>query len=631
MKRATGDPSGITRRQFVGGTAVAVGGALAGRANPALGEAPATKPAPVRSGAPLGYRATQESFPPLRAGLRGSDMQANAVAHQMALEGRTEWGSATQPDPDTYDLVVVGAGISGLAAAHFYRKRNPDARVLILENHDDIGGHARRNEFHLDGRMYLGGGGSRYLMPTWMADHLDEFYKDVGIDMDAMEEAQDFGFYERHGLKTVWYFDEKTYGTKRIVPAKVGILPNLGIPELPSRETIERTPFSEQAKRELHALYHFNEDRTEAGLFSEYGYLNRLSYEEFLKRHGGITQQEILDWFRSMSVLQGIPNHVNSAITGFGMGQPGLGATSFRLLRGNRLGKLAMMALKSTPFPDGNGGLARLMARRLVPGVSSAPVDPAALVTAPFDYAKLDLADTPVRIRLSSTVVNVRHEGDPKTAKTVSVTYRREGRTQSVRCRNVVLACWNNVIPYIWKEIPESQSEALRKGIKVPLTFTNVLLRNWRPFKEAGISGGFASSFYHSIFYLEHVTKLGSYGSDEDPDEPTVLFLCGAPTGSLEETDLWSWAKTARYEMLSRPFSYYEDDLKEQLNGMLGDRGFDFDRDVAGITVNRWPHGYAHAQPPADPPTRRVRSRTSSVARSWVGWRSRTPTPAPCR
>ena len=61
-----------------------------------------------------------------------------------------------------YDLVIVGGGLSGLAAAHFCRKKaGKGARVLILDKHDDFGGHAKRNEFRLGGRLLLTDSGAQ--------------------------------------------------------------------------------------------------------------------------------------------------------------------------------------------------------------------------------------------------------------------------------------------------------------------------------------------------------------------------------------------------------------------------------------------------------------------------------------
>ena len=99
-----------------------------------------------------------DDYPPTRTGMRGSHVGSFEVAHEMR-DGKTWDRPETVDEP--YDLVVVGGGISGLSAAYFFKKLHGDkARILILDNHDDFGGHAKRNEFWHDGKMYLMNGGT---------------------------------------------------------------------------------------------------------------------------------------------------------------------------------------------------------------------------------------------------------------------------------------------------------------------------------------------------------------------------------------------------------------------------------------------------------------------------------------
>ena len=136
----------VARRDFLNGIAIGAGSVLAsGWLTSALaaggpGPAPA---APAAQDVP-GY------YPPALTGLRGSHPGSFEEAHAVRDGGRVAPAQATG---ETYDLVIVGAGLGGLAAAHFYRRRKPAARILILDNHDDFGGHAKRNEFEVDGRL----------------------------------------------------------------------------------------------------------------------------------------------------------------------------------------------------------------------------------------------------------------------------------------------------------------------------------------------------------------------------------------------------------------------------------------------------------------------------------------------
>src|SRR6185312_1292369 len=146
--RELGEDRRIPRRDFLQGALVAAGTMLSG---PFL-RAYADEPDSTAAQDLPGY------YPPRRTGLRGSHPGSFEAAH--ALRDGTAVGQASDKQ-ESYDLVIVGAGISGLAAAHFYRARNPSAgRILILDNHDDFGGHAKRNEFELAGRMHLMNGGT---------------------------------------------------------------------------------------------------------------------------------------------------------------------------------------------------------------------------------------------------------------------------------------------------------------------------------------------------------------------------------------------------------------------------------------------------------------------------------------
>jgi spermidine dehydrogenase len=120
-------------------------------------------------------------YPPTRTGLRGSHPGSFEAAHALALGGKSF--SSPEDLKEEYDLVVVGGGISGLAAAYYYRaKFGQDARILILENHDDFGGHAKRNEFHQGGQMRLSMGGTHNLEHWQFSETVNDLLYDRGID-----------------------------------------------------------------------------------------------------------------------------------------------------------------------------------------------------------------------------------------------------------------------------------------------------------------------------------------------------------------------------------------------------------------------------------------------------------------
>ena len=247
-------------------------------------------------------------------------------------------------------------------------------------------------------------------------------------------------------------------------------------------------------------------------------------------------------------------------------------------------------------FPDGSASIARLLVRHMVP--ATAPGSNAEdIVTAEFDYAQLDRDGAPVRIRLNSTAVRVRHLGDSATSKEVEVTYVRSGQARRVRGRSCVLACYNAMIPHICPELPEAQRRALSYSVKAPKVYTSVLIRNWEAFRRLGLREAFCPGSYHDSVGLGDPISIGAYRCPRTPDEPMVLQLYRVPLApGLPAPEQW---KRGMYELEFTPFELFERKVRDQLARMLGDGGFDPARDIEAITVNRWPHGYGFCIDPA--------------------------------
>jgi spermidine dehydrogenase len=254
--------------------------------------------------------------------------------------------------------------------------------------------------------------------------------------------------------------------------------------------------------------------------------------------------------------------------------------------------------------------------RSLVKG--SAPGStPEDMVTAKLDYSRLDHKDSPVRIRLNSTAVVVRHIGDSRSARQVEVVYGRDQKTYSVRGKGVVLACWNMVIPYLCPDLPREQKEALRYGVKVPLVYTVVGLTNWRAFHKLGVRDVSCPGMYHSSVNLDQAPHIGGYKPPQSPDEPVLVHMLRTPCQpglSAREQQ-----RAGHYELLATPFDTFERNIRDQLARMLGGGGFDPSGDIEAIIVNRWPHGYAYEYNPLwDPDWPRGR-RPCDIARRPFG------------
>ncbi len=246
-------------------------------------------------------------------------------------------------------------------------------------------------------------------------------------------------------------------------------------------------------------------------------------------------------------------------------------------------------------FPDGNATIARLLVRDLLPQAVPGAAAPATaaedIVTAKIDYARLDAAGSPIRLRLNSTAVRVRHVGEPRSASEVEVTYVRNGRGYTARARGVVLACYNMMIPYLCPELPPGQQAALHSLVKTPLVYTSVALRNWQAFDRLKVHRIYAPGSYHVYFHLNPHVTIGAYRDALTPDAPVLVHMVRTPCQEgLPEHDQ---NRAGRAELLRTSFETFERNIRDQLQRSLAEGGFDAARDITAITVNRWPHGYA--------------------------------------
>ncbi len=605
----------ISRRDFLEGSLrYAAGGALV--LGGLTGVASEAKSA-------IGMTGRPSDFPPGSAGLRGSHDGSFEVAHEMAWEGRTDWGEIADVDTTVYDLVVVGAGVSGLSAAFFYRQSHPDARVLILDNHDDFGGHAKRNEFAWGDRTILGYGGSQSLeAPGAYSDVSKRLLRELSVDVDELGAAYDQDFYRRHGLEGVIYFDRDTFGRDVTLGSKFfeasGFMP-LAESATSALDAVDEMPLSSEAKAQLRAVLSDDSDRLpDQSIFAEPGYLSSITYEEFFKKHLGVTAPDAWRLVQNMgNSYVGYGMDLVPAIMGVGLGLPGLANTSLGTFEGVIRG---LINWATEPyiyhFPDGNASVARLLVRRLIPTIADGE-DMNDVVTASFDYAQLDSSANDVRLRLNSTVVNVSHNGNPASASDCAVTYVRNGGAHRVRGKHVILACYNMAIPFLCPELPAHQKEALRKLVKIPMCSTNILLRNWHAIKEVGVGMAYSPGRWNKTLMVEFPVSMGDYQFASSPDDPIMMHSLRGVAGPGETPEEQS--RSGRYELLGMAFEDYEREVRRHLAGMLGSGGFDPAEDIAGIIVNRWPHGYAWDPNPLFSPEYAEREAPNEIGRQPFG------------
>ena len=577
--RELGMKRNITRRDFLNGVAVTAGGAFRPWHWLAAGDGDPEK--------------SPDYYPPALTGLRGSHPGSFDAAH--SLRDGTFWDAAgtRQDTGETYDLIIVGGGISGLSAAHFYRKiAGANASILILDNHDDFGGHAKRNEFRVGQRTLLGYGGTYSIeSPEPYSAVAKGVIEELGINVTSFPKYLDRDLYGSMGRVPKIFFDKEAFGSDKLVddpyPFPGGETYDLAVAGSDAwAHFLAEAPIAEQARKDVSRLCREKKDYL-PGLSVEQqkARLARISYAQFLTELAGV-HGDVIRLYQTISqTLFGVGIEAVSALDAAETGYPGF--------RGIDVGPEALSNERKYffHFPDGNASIARLLVRKLIP--EAMPGDSATdVVTARANYAKLDDKSSAVRIRLNSTAVRVKHAGEPARATEVEVAYARGGKVYAVRGKHAILACWNMMIPYLCEELPDAQKEALAYATKVPLLYTNVLLRNWTAFQKLGANSIYAPGGYHTHVDMDLPISIGEYRCPRTPEEPAVVHMSKAPCRAGRPAR--DQHTSGRIELYNTTFETMERKIREQLVRTLGPGGFDAARDILAITVNRWPHGYAY-------------------------------------
>jgi spermidine dehydrogenase len=622
--RALGMGNGITRRDFLDGMAMAVGGAAL---TSAVGLGASESASPVSPDVASQPIAT--SYPPMKLGLRGFDSESTEAAHAVR-DGKV---SANPVNLDEkYDLVVVGAGMAGLSAAYFYLKQIPQAKILVIDGCDDFGGHARRNEFNVDGHQLLANGGTYAIWyPNTFTPEGAQLLKDIGVDIERWykaEESQPDPLRELK-LSSAMFFSKESYGVDRLVtdyPSSPSLDATPGSDRQVWSEFLSKTPFSDGAKAGLLELYTEKKDYMPGlSVQQKIQQLQKMSYVDYLLKVAHI-HPDAVAYVRSEGTGQSSNQTAGMdtlsawyAYRRKEYGFAGLGLPPSAAIRDGAIDpgvtNLTKNPGRHVVFPDGNAGVARLLIRWLIPeALPGSTMEDS--VAGRINYALLDKPDNAVRVRLSSTAIRVKHLGDPAAAREVEISYfhKPEERVYRVRANAVVMACFNSVVPYLCPELPEAQKKALHWAVRKPLVYTYVAVRNWRAFQKLGVSNISCPNMFFTNISLVQKVSLGDYHNPTNPDEPILLDLLvsnsilEAPGQGLTAQEQW---RAARAKLLSISFETFERNIRSQLARVLGPGGFDPARDIAGIIINRWGHAYA----------------TGSNALSDPDWTQRTDAP----
>jgi spermidine dehydrogenase len=587
--RELGMHRNITRRDFLNGVAMTAGAAMLPWQLFAAGD-----------GDPENYAAY---YPPALTGLRGSHPGSFDAAH--SLRDGTFWDSAGTPQDtgETYDLIIVGGGISGLSAAHFYRKTaGANARILILDNHDDFGGHAKRNEFRVGNAFRLGFGGTYSIeSPAPYSKEARGLIEELGIDVASYPKYHDANLYRSLGLRSTVFFDKETFGVDRLVVGPASLRGGEEDYVVPAdqdtwKQFLANAPLAAQAKSDLDRLRHDTQDYF-PGLSSteKKAKLARMSYATYLRDLVKVHEDVLKLYQAGPQPLFGLGIDAVSAQDAWGLELPGFEGLKLDSTPGKGMNRDTIPNEEAEKyffhFPDGNSTIARLLVRKLIPDAIPGNVVND-VVLAKANYSRLDSAGSSVKIRLNSTAVRVKHVGDAASAKEVEVAYARGGKVYTAKAKNCILACWHVVIPYICEDLPRKQRDALASAQKVPLLYTNVALRDWTSFQKLNTNAVYAPGCYHTRMGLDLAVSIGGYQCARKPEEPIVVHMMKTPCKPGRPSREQHTA--GRSELYNTTFETMERKIRDQLTRTLGAGGFDPARDIAAITVNRWPHGYAY-------------------------------------
>jgi len=569
----------ITRRDFLGSTLLGAGATLLDGVTPAQILASAVEDDWTGYGGIGDYRRSN-----------GNTLEVLQAGHKMR-DGVYRSPLADPIDTgEMYDCVVVGGGISGIAAALFFQRlAGPGKTCLILENHPIFGGEAKQNEFEVDGKRLIAHQGSAIYLVPYPHSFIARFYDSIGLHTPKLSYQKWSGAqpemtvgrtpYESAGLSRGQY--AFWFG------AKFGQKPGTWIVD-PVGNKLQGAPISENVRKEL--LRWFSGAASAGPKFEPPKYegdeisrlLDAITLEQHIMQRSGLSQETVRTF---LSPVEG---------GGSGLGPDALSAYcdyAADLLHplDDGSGEAVQM------FPGGNTTIARLMAKTLIPSCIDGPATVEGVSRNAVKLAALDSPDAPARMRLSATVLSVTHDGDPAKGESLNITYAKDGKLFRVKARSAVVAGGSWTAKHIITDLPAAQRQAYAQFYRSPCMMANIAVRNWRFLQKIGITG---CRWFEGIGNYMDVRRLATVGIDDatiSPDSPIVLtvkVLYTYPGLSTEEQ-----GHRGRAEMLGISFREYEQRIREQFDEMFSHAGFDAKRDIAAIILNRWGHAYLNPQP----------------------------------
>jgi len=573
--------SGVTRRDFLNATLLASGGMLLNAASPAeLLAAQAKSSSNARSNEDewTGYGGVGDY-----ANSNGNTLAVLEAGHQIRDHRFESLPASVIDTGEIYDCVVVGGGISGLAAALTFQKQAGKGKTcLVLDNHPIFGGEAKRNEFLVDGHRLIAHQGSAFFPVPYPHSFIAHFYESIGLKTPRLEYQKWAGSAPEMKLSTTPYLGSGPTAT--YFGAKFGQQQGLWLTD-PWGKQLDAVPIPPKKRTELAKFQSMSDSDAHAPEYAGDAIsrkLDTITLEDHMMARGGISRETIREF---LSPGDG---------AGYGLGPDAL--SGFTAYAADMLHPLDISdETGQQMFPDGNSGIARLIVKTLIPDSISGDESLENVCRNAVNFAALDHSGATARIRLDSTAVWVKHDGEPAKAESVTIAYTRAGKTYRVKARSVVMAGGSWTTRHIVRDLPTDRAEAYSQFYRTPCMMANVAVRNWRFLYKMGISG---CQWFEGLGSYLQVRKLATCAADSPtigPDSPTVLTLKVLYTYPGQPTEMQG--HMGRAEMISTPFRDYERQIRQQFTDMFGRSGFDASRDIAGIILNRWGHAYLSPAP----------------------------------
>ena len=587
----------ISRRDFVGGTLIGSGvallTALAPRWATAKGGVNLPPEFPQSIAAPLNTLDASWTGP----GGVGSYATANGNTHDVVNAAHTFRNrdfdaqlANAKATGEHFDLVIVGAGFAGISAAYTYLKSQPDARILILENHAMFGGEARQNEFEVDGYRLWGPQGSNGAV--WPLDGAKKIgmYSDLWGELDLPTELE-WQEANNSDLK----IPKDIYSPMHLTWEETDLgwfHEETGMAVNPWSNRFRDVPLDDKTKNDLiwMELYRQPQEREDWAQW-----LDSMTYKEFMKNEMGIDNEFIDEYLNPFAAAMGcgLGTDVISAYQAFNFIQPGVNQYGRQFGIGDPTDYVYLAS-----FPGGNTGILRHLVHRIIPDVFGDAESLTEIISNPVNFAALDGAEQAVKMRLSSLVVNVHHEGPAESAEKVQITYLNDEKMHRVTADRVVMAGQQHLNKRVVTDLPESYRAAMDEFKHSPMLTVNVALRNWKFMDNMGVAsvrwfGDNMGGWFTSL--RKQMILDGEEPMPLDPEKPTVLTLYNSfctPGLPLHEQTV-----AARMQLFSLSYADVENEIRSQFTKMFGPGGFDADRDIAGITLNRQGHAYIVTPP----------------------------------